>query len=111
GEWVVAAAVRERLAGGVAHHELRLAGLDGADARERQRELAAERRHRGTARRWRGEQELVVVAAREHALAFEFDITDFLERRGTRDGFVLHHRPHLRALDDVAQIAGEAVAY
>jgi hypothetical protein len=60
---VEAAAERHRVARRIDDRKARLPALNGADARERHAELAGERVDFPAPLAWRGEQQLVVVAA------------------------------------------------
>ena len=106
---IVAPAMRDRLPSLIAHHDARLACLDGADARNRKAKLLAERRDGVAARSGRGEDQLVVVAARKEAGPFQFRVAQRLESGRARNAVVFNHRAHARALDDVAEVAGQAV--
>src|SRR2546423_240847 len=106
---IVAAPVLHRLAVGAAHDELGVARLDRADARERESELRRQGLDRLALLRHGREDELVIIAAGEHAVALELALFERAQRGRARDALVVDHRADLRALEDVAKVAGEAV--
>src|SRR5688572_4224192 len=98
GEMIEAAAVRDRLARRVEHLQhrgaRRGAGLDGADPRQRDLQLARQRLELPALRLRGGEQQLVVVAAGKDAVTLQ--LAALLESGRARNRRVLDHRADLR---------------
>ncbi len=74
-----------------------------------QLQLGGERLEFRAVRPRRREEELVVVAAGEHAVALELGTLQSPEHRGSRDTLILHGSGDAGALGDVREVAGEAV--
>src|SRR6185369_12273324 len=110
-EVVEAAAERHRVARRIDDRKARLPALNGADARERHAQLAGERVDFPAPLAWRGEEQLVVVAAGEHAVLFELRIAQLREGGEPRDVGIVHQGPHMRALEDVLQVARQPIRY
>src|SRR5882724_4610683 len=110
---VEARPVLHRHAVGAMHYELGIARVDGADARKRKLQFRGQRSDRLAPAGIGGEDELVVIAAGEHAVALERAVALILgygaQRRRTRNALIVERGADLRALEDVAEIAGKAV--
>src|SRR5574341_1014922 len=108
-EVIEAAAMRNRLALGIQYADPRRACLDRADARERELELGRERFDLAALRERRGEGELVVVAAGEHAALLELFVFQLPENARPRYPLVLHLGRDARALADMPEIARQPI--
>src|SRR4029079_1850295 len=95
---VEAAAERHRLARRVDDREARVPALYGAAARDDHGELAGKRVDFPAPLARRGEQELVVVAAREHAVLLELRVVQLREGGEARDLGILHERPDRKSV-------------
>src|SRR5262249_58498830 len=102
---IKAAAERERVALGIDDRKARLPALDSADARERHAELAGERLDFAAPLARRGKEKLVIVSAGQHAVLFELRVVQLREGGEPRNFGVAHERAHVRALEDVLQVA------
>ncbi len=91
------------------HHQLGIAGVDGADARKRQLQFRGQRSDRVAPAWIGGEDQLVVIAAGEHAVAFELAVAERSQRGRARNALEVERRAHLRALEDVAEVARQPV--
>src|SRR6266446_3512749 len=106
---IVAAAMRHRLAVLVQDAQRLLPRGDCADAGERNPQFLRERLELARAAAIRREQQLVVVAAGEDALRLQRRVLYFFKRNIPRDPFVMYDGADARALENVGEIAGEAV--